>query len=106
MMIFCDNPFDFSQGFQCLQTPSCEALRTDDIFSFQDENGIERTFGDVVTRKKYSHVDLVVMIDGADNERGAVTSGGRGYYLKVTATLRYCPFVGYLEVTGFFFSLQ
>jgi len=48
----------------------------------EDENGIERTFGDVESRKKYSHVDLVVMIDGADNERGAVTSGGRGYYLK------------------------
>ncbi|CAG5128236.1 unnamed protein product [Candidula unifasciata] len=48
----------------------------------EDENGIERTFGDTETRKKYSHVDLVVMIDGADNEKGAVTSGGRGYYLK------------------------
>ena len=23
------------------------------------------------------------MIDGADNERGSVTAGGRGYYLKV-----------------------
>jgi len=48
----------------------------------EDENGIERTFGDIETKKKYSHVDLVVMIDGADNERGAVTAGGRGYYLK------------------------
>ena len=50
---------------------------------FQDENGVERTFGDCETRKKYSHVDLVVMVDGYDGERGAVTSGGRGYYLKV-----------------------
>lgn len=48
----------------------------------EDENGIERTFGDIETKKKYSHVDLVVMIDGADNERGSVTAGGRGYYLK------------------------
>uniref|UniRef100_A0A0B7AL15 serine--tRNA ligase n=1 Tax=Arion vulgaris TaxID=1028688 RepID=A0A0B7AL15_9EUPU len=48
----------------------------------EDENGIERTFGDIETKKRYSHVDLVVMIDGADNERGAVVSGGRGYYLK------------------------
>ncbi|BFZ08125.1 hypothetical protein BsWGS_11164 [Bradybaena similaris] len=48
----------------------------------EDDNGIERTYGDTETRKKYSHVDLVVMIDGADNERGAVTAGGRGYYLK------------------------
>ena len=33
-------------------------------------------------RKKYSHVDLIVMIDGVDGDRGAVTAGGRGYYLK------------------------
>ncbi|KAH9518407.1 hypothetical protein Btru_016753 [Bulinus truncatus] len=52
------------------------------ISNNEDDNGIERTFGDVVTKKKYSHVDLVVMIDGADNDRGAVTAGGRGYYLK------------------------
>uniref|UniRef100_A0A0B7AM77 serine--tRNA ligase n=1 Tax=Arion vulgaris TaxID=1028688 RepID=A0A0B7AM77_9EUPU len=48
----------------------------------EDENGIERTFGDIKTRKKYSHVDLVVMIDGADNDKGSITAGGRGYYLK------------------------
>ncbi|XP_060076412.1 serine--tRNA ligase, cytoplasmic-like [Ylistrum balloti] len=48
----------------------------------EDENGIERTFGDCETRKKYSHVDLVVMVDGVDSNRGAVTAGGRGYYLK------------------------
>ena len=54
------------------------------MFCHQDENGIERTFGDIESKKKYSHVDLVVMIDGADNERGSVTAGGRGYYLKVS----------------------
>ncbi|KAJ8301414.1 hypothetical protein KUTeg_020401 [Tegillarca granosa] len=48
----------------------------------EDENGIERTFGDCETRKKYSHVDLVVMVDGMDGERGASVSGGRGYFLK------------------------
>lgn len=48
----------------------------------EDENGIVRTFGETGTKKKYSHVDLVVMIDGADYERGSVTAGGRGYYLK------------------------
>lgn len=48
----------------------------------EDENGVERTFGDCESRKKYSHVDLVVMVDGYDGDRGAVTSGGRGYYLK------------------------
>ncbi|KAG7273990.1 hypothetical protein CRUP_011172, partial [Coryphaenoides rupestris] len=32
--------------------------------------------------KKYSHVDLVVMIDGFDGEKGAVVAGSRGYFLK------------------------
>ncbi|XP_076447670.1 serine--tRNA ligase, cytoplasmic-like [Babylonia areolata] len=48
----------------------------------EEENGIERTFGDIETKKKYCHVDLVVMVDGVDTERGAVAAGGRGYYLK------------------------
>ncbi|KAK3580165.1 hypothetical protein CHS0354_030280 [Potamilus streckersoni] len=52
------------------------------ISNDEDENGVDRTFGDCQMRKKYSHVDLVVMLDGADNDRGAVTAGGRGYYLK------------------------
>lgn len=47
----------------------------------EDHNKIERTFGDCEVRKKYSHVDLIQMIDGMDGERGAVVSGGRGYYL-------------------------
>ncbi|XP_046565749.1 serine--tRNA ligase, cytoplasmic-like [Haliotis rubra] len=46
------------------------------------ENGIERTFGETEVTKKYSHIDLVVMVDGVDTERGTVTAGGRGYYLK------------------------
>ena len=45
------------------------------------DNRTERTFGDVNKRKKYSHVDLIHMIGGADLERGTVTAGGRGYYL-------------------------
>ena len=49
----------------------------------QDENGVVSTWGDVETKKKYSHIDLIHMIDGFDGERGAVTAGGRGYYLKV-----------------------
>ncbi|XP_048740826.1 serine--tRNA ligase, cytoplasmic-like [Ostrea edulis] len=52
------------------------------ISNDEDENGVERTFGDCESRKKYSHVDLVVMVDGVDIERGSVTAGGRGYYLK------------------------
>lgn len=47
----------------------------------EDENKVERTFGDCTMRKKYSHVDLIHMIDGMDGNRGAVVSGGRGYYL-------------------------
>lgn len=42
---------------------------------------MERTFGDCETRKKYSHVDLIHMVEGMDAERGTVTAGGRGYYL-------------------------
>ncbi|XP_071960629.1 serine--tRNA ligase, cytoplasmic-like isoform X2 [Antedon mediterranea] len=48
----------------------------------EDENRVERTFGDSSTRKKYSHVDLIHMIDGVECEKGAVTAGSRGYYLK------------------------
>ncbi|ESN91653.1 hypothetical protein HELRODRAFT_185194 [Helobdella robusta] len=48
----------------------------------EEKNGLEKTWGDVETRKKYSHIDLIHMIDGFDGERGAVTAGGRGYYLK------------------------
>lgn len=41
----------------------------------EDENGIVRTFGDTEIRKKYSHVDLITMIDGVDAEMGAVVAG-------------------------------
>jgi len=51
------------------------------ISNNEDENVVERTFGDCATRKKYSHVDLIHMVDGVDIERGTVTAGGRGYYL-------------------------
>ena len=46
------------------------------------DNKVERTFGECSIRKKYSHVDLVVMVDGYEGERGAVVSGNRGYFLK------------------------
>ncbi|XP_065845207.1 serine--tRNA ligase, cytoplasmic-like [Oscarella lobularis] len=45
-------------------------------------NRIERLFGDCKSKKRYSHVDLIHMVDGVDCERGAATSGSRGYYLK------------------------
>ncbi|XP_071530768.1 probable serine--tRNA ligase, cytoplasmic isoform X2 [Panulirus ornatus] len=46
----------------------------------EDNNAVVRTFGEI-SKKKYSHVDLISMIGGSDSKRGAVTSGGRGYYL-------------------------
>ncbi|XP_013786535.1 serine--tRNA ligase, cytoplasmic-like [Limulus polyphemus] len=51
------------------------------ISNDEEENELIRVWGDVETRKKYSHVDLIHMIDGVDGERGSVTAGGRGYYL-------------------------
>ena len=47
------------------------------------DNKVERTWGDCSVQKKYSHVDLVVMIDGFDGEKGAIVAGSRGYFLKV-----------------------
>ncbi|XP_066590685.1 serine--tRNA ligase, cytoplasmic [Prorops nasuta] len=51
------------------------------ISNNEDENKVERTFGDCTQDKKYSHVDLIHMIDGMDGDRGASVSGGRGYFL-------------------------
>jgi seryl-tRNA synthetase len=48
----------------------------------EDFNRVERTNGDCESRKKYSHVDLVEMIDGFDGVRGSMVSGSRGYYTK------------------------
>jgi len=48
----------------------------------EDENEVVRQFGDCSTHKKYSHVDLLHMIDGVDYERGANVAGNRGYFLK------------------------
>ncbi|CAF1231091.1 unnamed protein product [Rotaria magnacalcarata] len=48
----------------------------------EDNNVTERTFGDVETRKKYSHFDLMYMIDGYDGDRGAAIAGSRGYFMK------------------------
>lgn len=47
----------------------------------EDFNEVVRTIGDVETKNKYSHVDLIHMIDGADLERGANVAGSRGYFL-------------------------
>lgn len=61
----------------------------------EDENGIVRTVGDTSVRKKYSHVDLITMIDGVDAEMGSVVAGGRGYFLKGAAV---CLQVGLVQM--------
>ena len=44
---------------------------------------MERTFGDYAVRKKYSHIDLIHMIDGVETQKATVAAGNRCYYLKV-----------------------
>ncbi|GLG98784.1 Serine--tRNA ligase, cytoplasmic [Gryllus bimaculatus] len=51
------------------------------ISNDEDENRVERTFGDCTQKKAYSHVDLILMIGGMDGERGVSVSGGRSYFL-------------------------
>ncbi|XP_076638324.1 seryl-tRNA synthetase [Colletes latitarsis] len=51
------------------------------ISNDEEENKVERTYGDCTEKKRYSHVDLIHMIDGLDGERGTNVSGGRGYFL-------------------------
>ncbi|NWR91141.1 SYSC protein, partial [Furnarius figulus] len=46
------------------------------------DNKVERVWGDCTCRKKYSHVDLVVMVDGFEGDKGVVVAGNRGYFLK------------------------
>lgn len=55
------------------------------LFLQDADNKVERTWGDCSVQKKYSHVDLVVMIDGFEGEKGAVVAGSRGYFLKVNS---------------------
>lgn len=51
----------------------------------EDENKVERTFGNCTAQGKYSHYDLIYMIDGMNSEKGAIVSGGRGYFLTGAA---------------------
>nr|CDS28326.1 seryl tRNA synthetase cytoplasmic [Hymenolepis microstoma] len=52
------------------------------ISNDEENNEVIRTFGDSTVEKKYSHVDLVTMVDGFDGERGTAIAGNRGYFLK------------------------
>jgi len=51
----------------------------------QDENRVERTYGDCSVLKKYSHIDLLHMIDGVEMQKATTVAGNRCYYLKVGA---------------------
>lgn len=63
-------------------------LRSNAASLSQDaDNKVERTWGDCTVQKKYSHVDLVVMVDGYEGEKGAIVAGSRGYFLKVCCPL-------------------
>lgn len=51
------------------------------ISNNEENNGVVHTWGTCGERRRYSHVDLVHMVDGFDGERGASVAGARGYYL-------------------------
>uniref|UniRef100_A0A8C4Z3L4 serine--tRNA ligase n=2 Tax=Gadus morhua TaxID=8049 RepID=A0A8C4Z3L4_GADMO len=69
--------FDYLREIGNLLHPSVPISNDEDA-----DNKVERTWGDCSVQKKYSHVDLVVMIDGFDGEKGAIVAGSRGYFLK------------------------
>jgi seryl-tRNA synthetase len=79
-----------NQRVEEIENKRSEALReignivdsTVPVSDNEDNNKVERVWGDVSCSKKYSQVDLAAMVDGYDGERGAMVSGGRGYYLK------------------------
>ncbi|XP_076033383.1 seryl-tRNA synthetase isoform X2 [Oratosquilla oratoria] len=47
----------------------------------EDNNAILRTYGDRTVKKKYSHVDLIVMIGGVETKNSCITAGDRAYTL-------------------------
>ena len=55
------------------------------ISNNEDENRVEKTFGESGVQKKYSHIDLIHMIDGVETEKGTIVAGNRCYYLKGAA---------------------
>ncbi|KAK7884769.1 hypothetical protein WMY93_027892 [Mugilogobius chulae] len=69
--------FEYLREIGNLLHPSVPVSNDEDA-----DNKVERTWGDCTVQKKYSHVDLVVMVDGFEGEKGAVVAGSRGYFLK------------------------
>lgn len=49
----------------------------------EDENKVERTFGECVQgNKTLHHHEILAMIDGYEPERGSAIAGHRAYFLK------------------------
>lgn len=44
---------------------------------------MEKTSGDCTVRKRYSHIDLLYMIDAVETQKATIASGNRCYYMKV-----------------------
>ena len=51
----------------------------------QDNNRVKRTFGDYAVRNKYSHIDLIHIIDSVVTQKATICADKRCYYLKVCA---------------------
>ena len=45
-------------------------------------DSMKKSMEHLFTDKPLNHVDLVLMVDGVDLERGAVVAGSRGYFMK------------------------
>lgn len=83
----------------------------------EDNNRVEKTFGDCSVRKRYSHIDLLYMIDAVETQKATVASGNRCYYMKGVAvflehaliqlSLRMLHTKGYLPIyTPFFMKRE
>ena len=47
-----------------------------------EKDSLKHSMEHLYPNKPYNHVDLILMLDGVDLERGATVSGSRGYFLK------------------------
>eukprot|EP00898_Chlorokybus_atmophyticus_P004817 jgi/Chlat1/5336/Chrsp35S05268 len=53
----------------------------------EDDNKIERTWGEPRQDAKYNHVDLVTLLNFANLDKGTEVAGNRGYYLTGNGVL-------------------
>merc|ERR1712226_1793670 len=47
-----------------------------------EKDSLKKSMEHLYPNKPHNHVDLILMLDGVDLDRGAVVSGSRGYFLK------------------------